>query len=332
MNNQKFPVVHLLNNDPDINGILAGILTEQCYQIIITRDERSCLEKIRDDRPELLILNDNLLEKGPGQICGALESKDIPVLLIKQDRTIETLQGYSENNVQPLKSENVKDLLSRVKSILSIKKLEDRLSEKNRVNPESKDRNKKHEFHATYYQTIKSLAKVIEEKSSFTQSHSYKVAQYAVDIAIEMGFSEPEVLYIKEAAELHDLGNIAISKKILEKEGKLTAQEWDEIKKHPLTCAEMLKPFAFLNGTKEAIEQHHERFDGSGYPYGKKGSEIPMAARILAVADAFDAMTSDRPYRKAYTIEHAVKELKNNSGKQFDPVVVKSFLKILGQE
>ena len=144
-----------------------------------------------------------------------------------------------------------------------------------------------------------------------------------------MGLTEQEINDISQACQLHDLGKIGIHDYILTKKGDLTPEEWDEIKLHSLKGAMILKPLSFLKGVIKLVEQHHERYDGKGYPYGLKGEEILLGARIMTVVDSFDAMTTARPYRKSLTKEAAIKELKKNNGIQFDSKVVEVFLEVL---
>ena len=181
----------------------------------------------------------------------------------------------------------------------------------------------------TYLGTVKALAVAVDEKDPYTKVHSENVARYAVAIAREMGFNPHQVEVVERAARLHDLGKIGVRDYILVKPDELTPEEWDEIKEHSIKSAKILEPLVFLNGVIKAVRHHHERFDGGGYPNGKAGGEIPIEARILAVADAFDAMTSDRPYRRAMSRDEAIGELKRESGKQFDPAVVKIFLRLV---
>lgn len=131
---------------------------------------------------------------------------------------------------------------------------------------------------------------------------------------------------------LHDIGKLGVSEQILLKPGSLTPEEYDAIKKHCHYGYDILKDIDYLNEAAEVALYHHERYDGSGYPYGLKNGEIPLLARICALADAFEAMTSDRPYRKAMTVEEAVEEIKRNKGTQFDPSVVEAFLKLNPEE
>lgn len=183
---------------------------------------------------------------------------------------------------------------------------------------------------STYMRTIKALAQTIDARDHYTHSHSQNVAKYAVAIAEEMGLSVNDVETIREACQLHDLGKVGIEDTILAKPSELTAEEWEKIKHHPLTAAQILEPLTFLNGVIELIMQHHEHYDGSGYPEGRKGEEILLGARIIHLADAYDAMRSARAYRKTpFSKEEAILEIKLNSGQQFDPKVVEAFLRVV---
>ena len=185
------------------------------------------------------------------------------------------------------------------------------------------------DLEAIYLHTILTLTEVIDAKDHYTKTHSEHVTNYAVAIAEEMQLSKNEIEMLQKACQLHDIGKIGIHDYILNKPGKLTEEEWKEIRAHSLKATEMLKPLTFLDGVIELIEQHHERYDGKGYPYRLKAEEIKLGARIIAVADAFDAMTTERPYRKALSKEEAIAELKKNKGNQFDPEVVEVLLRIL---
>ncbi len=180
-----------------------------------------------------------------------------------------------------------------------------------------------------YVHIITSLAQAIDAKDSYTANHSQRQADYAVEIAEEIGLSKHQIEVIRKAAHLHDLGKIAVDDAILSKPGKLTEEEWNKIKAHSVKGAKILEPLSFLKEVVELVRQHHERYDGTGYPNGDMKDSISLGARIVTVTDAYHAMTSDRPYRKAMSKEKAIEELKNCSGTQFDPKVVEAFLKVL---
>lgn len=173
-----------------------------------------------------------------------------------------------------------------------------------------------------YLQTVMSLANSIEAKDSYTRGHCQRVMEISCELARTMGLCEKDIDDLRYAAILHDIGKIGISATILNKQGKLTDEEFDEIKKHPYIAYNILKDIDFLKNGLDGVLQHHERYDGKGYPNGLKGDEICVFGRILCVADAFDAMTSDRPYRKGMSMETALKELERCKASQFDPQIV----------
>ncbi len=179
--------------------------------------------------------------------------------------------------------------------------------------------------------TIRSLAAAIDAKDPSTHGHSEWVSRYAVMIGRQLGLGEEEVEELRFAGYLHDVGKIGISDRILGKPSQLSPEQWRLMRKHPVVGARILEPVNMPAAVKGAVRHHHERFDGRGYPDGLAGEEIPLGARVLAVADSFEAMTANRPYRKALSEERAVAELRRCAGTQFDPAVVDAFLVTLGR-
>ena len=180
-----------------------------------------------------------------------------------------------------------------------------------------------------YLHTIQSLALALEAKDRYTAGHSERVSRFAVLLARELGLPENEVEVVKHAALLHDIGKIGMPEKILRKEGGLTADEFSLMQGHPAVGAQILSPVRSFARCLAGVRHHHERFDGMGYPDGLKGEEIPVAARIILIADTFDSITSDRSYRRARTVEYAVRQLRTNASSQFDPRCVEAFMRLL---
>jgi len=178
-----------------------------------------------------------------------------------------------------------------------------------------------------FFSTIKTLASAIDAKDHYTQGHSERVSEYSIEIGKTLNLDENELTKLELSAMLHDIGKIGIPEKILTKKTFLDDKERKEIQKHPGIGARMLVPIKQFGEIISCIRHHHERYGGGGYPDGIKGEAIPFFSRIIAVADTFDAMTSNRPYRKAFSSKQAVGEIKKFSGIQFDPKCVKSFLK-----
>jgi HD-GYP domain-containing protein (c-di-GMP phosphodiesterase class II) len=185
----------------------------------------------------------------------------------------------------------------------------------------------------TYDGTLEALVLALDARDHETKGHSFRVAQYVMAMAVHLDVEEQsqEWVDMQRGALLHDVGKIGVPDYILHKPGPLTPEEWNDMKRHPRIGHEMLRDISFLAGAAEIVHCHHERFDGKGYPRGLGGNQVPLGARVFAVADAFDAMTSDRPYRKALPPEMAREEVIRHSGTQFDPDVVQAFLLVYDQ-
>ena len=183
-----------------------------------------------------------------------------------------------------------------------------------------------------YLDTIRALAAAIDAKDPYTKGHSERVAETSVALAQELNLSGRDIENIEYTALLHDIGKIGIADSILGKKDSLTSQEFDKIKEHTIMGANIIEPIDFLKNSYWAIYHHHEKYNGKGYPDGIKSEDIPILARIIAVADAYDAMGSDRPYRKKLSKEKILKEFTEQSGKQFDPQIVNALMLILKRE
>jgi diguanylate cyclase (GGDEF)-like protein/PAS domain S-box-containing protein/putative nucleotidyltransferase with HDIG domain len=188
------------------------------------------------------------------------------------------------------------------------------------------------QMRSAYMQATDALIKTVDAKDPFAREHSHTVSKIAVEIAKYLNLSAVEVEVIKYAGLLHDIGKIGIKQEILTKKEPLTPKEFEILKKHPIVGCNILKGVTFLEKELPIILHHHERYDGNGYPYGLKAREIPLGARILAVADAFDAMTAGRTYKKRLDRSAALAELQQKSGSQFAPDIVEAFLKLAEQE
>jgi putative nucleotidyltransferase with HDIG domain len=183
----------------------------------------------------------------------------------------------------------------------------------------------------TYFETIRSLAYALEARDAYTRGHSERVTAWSLKVAEALGLGEEDRQILGHAGMLHDIGKIGVADAILNKPYVLSEDDRKIIENHPLFGGTILAPLRFLERVQALVRHHHERFDGTGYPEGLKGETIPFGARIIAVCDAYDAMTSDRPYRKALSHEAAVGEVRAKSGTQFDPQIVTVFLEIVEQ-
>jgi len=237
---------------------------------------------------------------------------------------------YYEMTVWPLYDTN-KKMTGRIyisHDITALKELERELRELN-LDLEKRVRLRTQELAEAYDVTLEGWAKALELRDKETEGHSRRVTETTVTVARAMGIHEDEVDHIRRGAILHDIGKMGVPDHILRKEGALTGEEREVILKHPQTAYDLLKQIPFLEKALEIPYSHHERWDGTGYPRGLKERAIPLPARIFAIVDVWDALSSDRPYRKAWKREEVIQYLINESGKHFDPRVVNIFLALV---
>jgi len=319
----------------------------------ITNAELCSLRLLDDeDKSKLLIraghnLSDEYMRKGPLEmgegVGGYVAEHAEPVAIgdIRKDKRVDYNEFLKNEGLIALLSVPIKSKI-RVIGLISVYKKSPHEFEQNDIdllsafanhvsvaieNAKLYDTIKKN-----YLETIETLALTIEARDLYTRGHSERVTNYAIGIAKELDVEEELLEIIRYAGRLHDIGKIAIPDRILNKPDKLTTAEFAEIKTHPTKGAELVEPLEFLKDTVPMIKHHHERFDGRGYPDGLEKMNIPLIARILAVADSFDAMTSRRPYRQKPMDENeAIEELKKNKGTQFDPEAVDAFIKTIKQ-
>ncbi len=339
----------VIDDEKTMCNLLKDSLSEQGYNVTTTQKAKDGLQHARNSLFDLIITDLKMPKiDGIGIIRRIKEfDTDNMVIVITGYPSFETVRealrlGAYDYITKPFNLEEISFIVKRAVEFrrlqLANKKLMKELEEENiilekKVEERTGDLKKLyHNMQSAYMATVKALAQTIDAKDHYTHSHSQNVTKYAVAIAKEMGFSQREVHTLREACQLHDLGKIGIHDYILNKSEKLTQEEWEKIRSHSLRGAEILEPLTFLDKVIILIRQHHERYDGTGYPNGLKGEEIKLGALIIAVADAFDAMTSERPYRKAYSKEYTISKLKETSGTQFDPQVVKAFLEVLKKE
>jgi response regulator RpfG family c-di-GMP phosphodiesterase len=216
-------------------------------------------------------------------------------------------------------------LLITIENALRKKDLERQLDDY-RTNLEKKVKEQTDIINSMYVRSIDAMIKALEAKDYYTRGHSQRVTLYSLAIGGELGMTGQDLEDLHRASVLHDLGKIGVREAVLNKPGKLTEEEFAEIVRHPETAVRILEPIPFFRPLLPAILHHHERFDGKGYPSRLAGSNIPLASRIMTIADTFDAMTSTRAYRKALPVVDAIAEIRRCSGTQFDPDIVPAFL------
>ncbi len=296
------------------------------YNVTGFTDPLEAIEALKNESFDLLILDFLMMPIHGDKVVEEVRkfNKSLYILLLTGHKdlappleTIKKLdiQGYCE------KSSRFDQLVllveSGLKSVSQMRIIED-------INRQLEDANT--QLKEAYYGTLESLRLAVDAKDSYTAGHSDRVSYYSVLIGKQLGMSEEDIEILKQGALFHDIGKIGIPDAVLQKPGKLTDEEYDDIKNHPSIGAKILGPAKIFEKLIPMVLHHHERFDGRGYPGGLKGEEIPYMARIVCVADSFDAMTSDRAYRPRFTVVKAMEEMENCKGTQFDPELVDAFM------
>jgi HD-GYP domain-containing protein (c-di-GMP phosphodiesterase class II) len=185
------------------------------------------------------------------------------------------------------------------------------------------------EIEASYDSTLKALMAALDAKDRVTEGHCERVAKLTIELARSVGVPESQMVHIERGAMLHDVGKIGVPDDILKKPAALTDPEWEAMRKHPLLAGLLVSKVGFLEPALPILLYHHEKYDGSGYPFGLSGENIPLEARIFTIVDAYDAMTQDRPYRDAMSHHAAMEEIREHNGTQFDPDVVTAFERLM---
>lgn len=339
MRDNSFTTARILivDDQPSNVMLLEGILQEEDFTFYRSiTDSREALPAFTEYLPDLILLDLQMPYMDGFEVMKQLRasiSPDdfLPILVLTADITPEAKRrALTEGALDFLtKPFDATEVVLRIKNLLQTRSLHLRLQEQNEVLDE-KVRERTAELEATQIEILERLALAAEYRDDDTGKHTQRVGESAARIAEALGWAASDVELIRRAAPLHDVGKIAISDLILLKPAKLTPEEFESMKSHTKLGAQILSGgrFALLQLAEQIALTHHERWDGSGY-LGLCEEAIPIAGRIVAVADVFDALTSDRPYKKAWPIHEAIEEIKRQSGRQFDPRVVEAFLKVV---
>lgn len=302
-----------------------------------TTDSTKALELYQEEKPHLILLDLNMpVFDGfdvMHQLTAVAGDDDFPSILVltaqtDRDTRIRALGSGAKDYVH--KPFDRVELLSRIRNQLEVKRLHETIQDQNNY-LEEKVAERTKELHDTRLEVIHRLGLAAEYRDNETGLHIIRMSKVSAELAGAVGLPEDECELILNSSPMHDIGKLGIPDSVLLKPGKLNDEEWEVMKTHTLIGAEILS-----GGDSELLKQalliamtHHEKWDGSGYPKGLKGEEIPLVGRIVALADVFDALTSERPYKKAWPVKEAIDYIKEMSGKQFDPELVEIFVSIL---
>lgn len=327
----------IVDDESDIRELLKDFLEEEGFRCHTAANAFEALDVFQRLGDVALLMSDIRMPGKSGlDLLSEIKTldEDVVVIMISAVKDIESAITAMSNGAydyvsKPFKLNEVAMIahkaLEKRRLVLENKayqkELEKKVAERTRELQDALER-----LDNTYTFTLRALVTALDTRDEETQGHSMRVVHYTLKIAQLMGLTEPNYSKVLEyGALLHDIGKIGIPDAILRKPGKLTAEEWVVMKQHPQIGYEILHRIEFLEEAARMVLHHHENFDGGGYPKGLKGSDIPIGSRVFAVADTLDAMTSDRPYRKALSLDTVSSELIKFAGKQFDPQVVEAF-------
>ena len=322
-------VIMVIDDTPS-NLQYAMEVLSNIYKVVPVKSGSAALVALEKVLPDLILLDIEMPEMDGFETLKALKenekSSKIPVIFLTSHADKENeIRGFNEGAVDFIMKPFVPEImLVRIATQIQLSSL---LHEfESEVNKKTKENER------LTFQAITAIAKTVDDKDKYTRQHSTRVAKYSREIATRSGlFSEEEIDIIYRTALLHDIGKIGIEDSILNKKDRLTNEEFAKMKKHTTIGAQILKDVTLIKDVDKGAKYHHERYDGNGYPQGLKGEEIPIVARIVGVADAYDAMTSDRAYRKALPTEVVRSELTKGHGAQFDPKFCDIMLKIMDE-
>lgn len=310
------PTLLLVDDEPANLHVLRHILEAQ-YRLLFARDGARALELARLQRPALILLDVMMPGLTGYDVCRALqaqpETRHIPVIFVTAlADPADEAEGFAAGGVDYIiKPVSAPIVQARVRTHLSLVRTE--------------------ELYQTRLQIVQCLGLAAEYKDNETGLHVVRMSHYSRLLGLAAGYSEAAADELLNAAPMHDVGKIGIPDHVLRKPGPLDANEWAVMRQHPEIGARIIGEHAggLLRQAREIALWHHEKWDGSGYPHGLQGEAIPHSARIVAIADVFDALTSERPYKKAWPVTEAVAHIQAQSGRHFDPLLVEQFQAIL---
>ena len=312
-----FSITILVVDDEATNLNVLRQILKQHYRLLFAKSPEDALELADAERPDLILLDVMMPEMNGYQVCEKLKhnvrTQHIPVIFVSAlSDAAEEAQGFAVGGVdyitKPVSGAIVR---ARVATHLSLVRVD--------------------ELKKTRLEIVQRLGLAAEYKDNETGLHVIRMSHYSHIIARAAGFDEAMAEDLLHAAPMHDIGKIGIPDSILQKPGKLTPDEWAVMREHPVIGARIIgvHPAGLLHMAHDIALTHHERWDGSGYPRGLQGEDIPMVGRIVAVADVFDALTTQRPYKKAWPLNEAIAYIREQRGKHFDPQLVELFLEQL---
>jgi putative nucleotidyltransferase with HDIG domain len=331
------PRILIVDDEIEITEILADLLSDE-YQCLKAGSAEEALAHLGEGQFQLVISDITMPGMSGLEMIPHIKqlSPETVVVMISGMQTVESAigalrLGAFDYLMKPFDLRQVEAVVKRALEhhdlVAAKQRYENHLEELVEQRTAELDR-ALNSLEGSYRSTLKALTAALETRDSETHGHSERVVTYSLRLGREYGLNSDEMKALEFGSLLHDIGKIGVPDSILRKPGKLTEEEWVRMREHPLHGQQILRGIEFLQGAARVVAQHHEKWDGTGYPCGLQEAEIDICARIFAVADAFDAITSDRVYRRGKTYEAAAQELDDWAGRQFDPKVVEAFHRV----
>jgi len=329
----RLPEILIIDDDPIVRTSLSALLSTEPYELVFAEDGAEGLEQAKNILPDVILLDVMLPGMDGFEVCRRLRDNEdlaeVPVLMITtlddRESRLNGIQAGADDYIS--KPFDRLELIARLQSIVRLNRYR-KIAEQRQ---ELEDLNK--ELLISYDKTIEGWSKALDLRDKETEGHTQRVTEKTMFLAHAMGLPGDFIKnHIWRGCLLHDVGKLGIPDSILLKEGPLTEEEWKVMRRHPVLAYEWLNAIPFLEPALDIPYCHHEKWDGSGYPQGLKGEEIPLPARIFAIVDVWDALRSERPYRQAWSDKEAIEEIKRSKGTHFDPAVVEAFIDLINLE
>jgi putative two-component system response regulator len=328
-NNNMGSMVLIVDDEYIGRETLQSVLEGEGYELEMAENGLQAIEKAKKLLPDVILLDVMMPGMTGFEVCQRIRSDpqiaEIPIIILTalddRESLLNALKAGADDFIS--KPFDRYELRARLMGITRLNRYQKLIQER------AKLRDANTQLLSAYEATIEGWSHALDLRDRETEGHSRRVTQLTVKLAQALGISDNDIMHIRRGALLHDMGKIGIPDSILHKPDKLTDEEWKIMRQHPQLAYDMLYPIEYLRPALEIPLTHHEKWDGTGYPRGLKGEEIPIVARLFAVVDVWDALTADRPYRPAWSPEEARAYIREQSGKHFDPQVVDLFFKVV---
>jgi putative two-component system response regulator len=322
------PIVLIVDDEKTIHNTLEALLHDE-YRLYFAQNGMEGLALAVQTLPDVILLDVMMPHMDGFEVCRRLRATEplaeVPIIMITAlDDRESRLQGLRAGADDFLtKPFDVMEMFARIQTITRLNRYRRLLEQKNQIE------NLHQELLTSYHKTIEGWSNALDLRDKETEGHTQRVTQVCVEFARAVGLSENELDFVRMGSLLHDVGKLGVPDSILMKPDKLTDEEWAIMHLHPVYAYEWLAPITFLKNAVDIPYCHHEKWDGSGYPRGLRGEEIPLLARLFAIVDVWDALSSDRPYRPALPENEVLEYIRNQSGLHFDPSLVPTFMELI---